>query len=411
MATMNTAKHLHQATRWNQSGQTILLMVLLLVLGGTAAFFGLASPDTLDAQSIRRTESALALAKDALIGRAVSDDNRPGSLPCPDTDNDGSAELLAGNQCPRYLGRLPWRTLGLPDLRDANGERFWYALDANFRDDTSAQPINTDTRGSRIVYSGNNSTQLTNLGAAILFAPGPPIGNQSRSDTQSSVCPTTGTTILEIYCAANYLESASGVNNASQTGPYINAGKTATFNDQIAILDSIELMMPVEARAAREILALLAAYKTNSLCDISGDRCYPFADSNFTGNAVWNANEGTVPLDDADSTEPFGEDMRDWGQNGIPVPAAWLTANDWNRVFLYTVADSQDYFTTSSSQTLEVDGVNAYHVVLVATGAASAARTSFPTGYIEDSNNSDLGRVFITPSSTARNRDRLYVIP
>ncbi len=31
------------------------------------------------------------------------------------------------------LGRLPWKTLGLPDLRDAFGERLWYAVSSKHK--------------------------------------------------------------------------------------------------------------------------------------------------------------------------------------------------------------------------------------------------------------------------------------
>jgi hypothetical protein len=31
------------------------------------------------------------------------------------------------------LGRLPWKTLGLPDLRDGHGERLWYAVSTKYK--------------------------------------------------------------------------------------------------------------------------------------------------------------------------------------------------------------------------------------------------------------------------------------
>ena len=52
----------------------------------------------------------------------------------------------------RIIGRLPWKTFGLPDLRDGSGERLWYALSPNFRDNPSVSPLNSDTRGSITVY-------------------------------------------------------------------------------------------------------------------------------------------------------------------------------------------------------------------------------------------------------------------
>ena len=62
----------------------------------------------------------------------------PGYLPCPDPDDDGWAESTCGSlarhlgQAER-LGRLPWKTLGLPDLRDGRGERLWYAVSTRYK--------------------------------------------------------------------------------------------------------------------------------------------------------------------------------------------------------------------------------------------------------------------------------------
>ena len=81
---------------------------------------------------------------EALIARAVAGLNRPGSLPCPDINGDGTPEQTPSD-CVQFSGWLPWRTLDLPDLRDSSGERFWYVLSPTFRDFVAAQPINTLT--------------------------------------------------------------------------------------------------------------------------------------------------------------------------------------------------------------------------------------------------------------------------
>src|SRR5438105_759389 len=83
------------------------------------------------------SERALAQAREALLAyaaeRPITTEVGPGYLPCPDTDDDGWAEATCGSlsghlgQADR-LGRLPWKTLGLPDLRDGHGERLWYAV-------------------------------------------------------------------------------------------------------------------------------------------------------------------------------------------------------------------------------------------------------------------------------------------
>ena len=117
-----------QPAQARQRGAALMLMLVIVVMGIAAALVGSLSTTALKNARQETTAVALAQAKDALIGRAVSDNNMPGSLPCPDTNDDGSAELLSGNDCPSYIGRLPWKTLDLPDLRDGSGERLWYAL-------------------------------------------------------------------------------------------------------------------------------------------------------------------------------------------------------------------------------------------------------------------------------------------
>ncbi len=84
---------------------------------------------------------------------------------------------LQGNQLPELRpGRLPWRTLGLADLRDADGERLWYAVSPNFRDYASQVLINDATAGTLSVSGASNLNDVV----AIVFAPGAPVGAQSR---------------------------------------------------------------------------------------------------------------------------------------------------------------------------------------------------------------------------------------
>src|SRR5690348_14815456 len=124
-------------TNARQAGVGLVLVALFLaaVLASLAAvgrgvFAGAAERD-------RVTERALAQAREALIAyaaeRPIDAAVGPGYLPCPDADDDGWAESTCGSlsghlgQAER-LGRLPWKTLGLPDLRDGSGERLWYAV-------------------------------------------------------------------------------------------------------------------------------------------------------------------------------------------------------------------------------------------------------------------------------------------
>src|SRR5262245_29714894 len=124
-----------------QSGQAVILLVVFMVFGAAAIFYGLLTSSNLDIERDKKTAEALAQAKVALIGYAVgvnffSGTPRPGDLPCPDLNDSGSSGASCGNAAgttgqTSRIGRLPWKSLGLPDLRDGNGERLWYAVSSN----------------------------------------------------------------------------------------------------------------------------------------------------------------------------------------------------------------------------------------------------------------------------------------
>ena len=94
------------------------------------------------AQRDRVSDRALAQAREALLAyaadRPINAAVGPGYLPCPDLDDDGWAEATCGSQNgdsgqADRLGRLPWKTLGVPDLRDGYGERLWYAVSSKYK--------------------------------------------------------------------------------------------------------------------------------------------------------------------------------------------------------------------------------------------------------------------------------------
>jgi hypothetical protein len=388
--------------RARERGQVMILTVFLISVGIGAGLLAMTSPVSvaLSNKQAQHDAAVLAQAKEALIGRSASDASRPGSLPCPDAitnivgtnvPNDGIADLFAGNDCPSYIGRLPWRTLGLPDLRDSSGERLWYALSNNFRDDTSAQPINNDTKGNRIVYSESTALTLTPAAVALVFAPGPALTGQVR-DAATALCPTTSTTIARNLCAANYLNAKGGADNAQAggAGPFIAALASSTFNDRVLVITTSDLMTMVEQRVAREMLKLLSAYRAASAC-----ACYPWAANDFDDDSVDGRTQGGVPIEVA---KPEA-----WGLGTIPAAPTWLATNKWGDKFYYAVAPT--------APTLTVNSVSK-NVVLITTGPAGASRPNTNLAdYVDDVENRNLDNIFQTPSSTAYARDRLYTLP
>lgn len=163
-----------------------VLVVVLVVLGGYLLYDTLRDNPELAGQT--RATPRLAEAREALIGRAKSQwcllqtGNVVDHLPCPDT---GTAEGEAAATCAgTVVGRLPWKTLGLPALRDAAGECLWYersatgarviapgvALPGQSRDGTGAAPECGGSYDGTQYAEGGNDIVLT-IALADLAAP------------------------------------------------------------------------------------------------------------------------------------------------------------------------------------------------------------------------------------------------
>lgn len=299
------------------------MMILLATFAASAAMFTFYRADEVGAEKERQTAQTLADAKTALVGYAVGRAPRPGELPCPDINGDGLQDTpcLVGIR----LGRLPWKTLGMPEPRDGAGEALWYAVASTFRPQ-AANLINSDTRGNLVVRAADNVTVQTSDAVAVILSPGAPIGNQSRSAVGTVLCTITGAALGRHLCASNYLESLGGTNNANPNGPFVAGAPSETFNDRLIYLTTSELMPAVEMRVGGEVKKLLEGYRANSPC-----KCYPWADNwPYSGGiADTGQNRGRFPSVPA----PYA-----WGEAGVPTLPAWLVANNWHNLIWYSVS-------------------------------------------------------------------------
>ena len=399
-----------QRIRSLQRGQALLAILAVLGIGVSALVYALVSPTSLSIENVKKSAAALAQAKEALIGRAANDNNRPGSLPCPDlvtniagtnVPNDGIADLLIGNECPSYIGRLPWRTLGLPDLRDSSGERLWYAFSRTFRDDNSAQPINSDTVGQLTVNSG--SATLSGV-IAVVFAPGAAVGSQVRDSSNQNTI-------------ANYLE---GGNEAGGAATFTSGAVTGSFNDKLLAITSDALFSVVGMRVAREVRAFLTAY-----FNVNG--YYPFANSyaDNTYNCTTPLTSGRIPHPSASPGLPISETctgLADWDASGSAQPPAWFAANNWHLVAHYAVAPACT-FPLSQWNCLGVGGLltaqgtpapsDNKRAVAIVTGRALPGQSrpcAAPADCLEDPENANGDDVFVQPVRSPTNNDRLVVV-
>lgn len=284
------------------------LMVLLMVAGALAAYFLVRAFNSVNTERGKVISASLAQAKDALIGFAATYRDThptevPGQLLLPDLGSTRNTTPGEGNPAGNFtgnvtnnsvVGRLPWRRLGLPALRDASGECLWYAVSGAYQDALKSRFVNWDTLGQFDTFSsdgtpaGTASTVGTNFPlrpAAIIFAPGPVLAGQGRA-------PMGVDTVTECrgnYDARNYLDTfnpnpslnnivnyLAGVNNATGTfsfsvpkqvvaGPVLGTTGNELVNDRMLTITPDELFRAIRRRndfggfVDNRLLAVVAA--------------------------------------------------------------------------------------------------------------------------------------------------------
>ncbi|MGZ5063065.1 MAG: hypothetical protein ACXWAU_14385 [Usitatibacter sp.] len=374
---------------------TILLVATLLVLAciGLVLATGLATTSA-GARADRASDRALAEAREALIAyaadRPINAVVGPGYLPCPDLDDDGWAESTCGSQTgdsgqADRLGRLPWKTLGIEDLRDGYGERLWYAVSSKYKgllncgvsraclDMTPASALGTitvrDGTGA-IVHDGTvaESSRASAGGAvAVVIAPGPALarvggGEQARGCLPGE-CDTAGRCVTDpprraAHCdPANFLDRAPGgafggednadfadrndaagrpgnANGFIQGPVFLPDGRTAV-NDRVVAIAYRDVMPRVMARVAREAARCLRQYATRP----ENRGRYPWPTPACTqSSGAWadvrNARFGRIPDTPFTAGASFGMLDRWWrAQPRNPESLAELpTANDACRI-------------------------------------------------------------------------------
>jgi len=332
---------------------TLVLLACALALVATAA--GLATA----ALRGRLTERALGEAREALIAyaadRPLTSAVGPGYLPCPDLDGDGWAEPTCGSLdgasgADERVGRLPWKTLGLAELRDGDGEPLWYAVSSKHKgllncaasrpcvDMSPAAALGAitvrDPSGSVVHDATLADPARAQQGgaAAVVIAPGAPLARlgpdgsrvDQRRECAPGACDSEGRCILDpprraARCdPANYLDrapGAAGEDNADFVDRNDAAGRAldangfiqgpvrlpsgeVVVNDRIVAITYRDLMPAVMRRVALEVVHCLRYYATRP--ENAGRYPWPAAscrETAFAGNApdLEGAPLGGVP--------------------------------------------------------------------------------------------------------------------
>lgn len=241
----------HQRKWKRQRGAALLLALLVAMMFSLAFFFKSANIAGSNYAREQGTEEALAQAKAALIGYAATyRDSHPnevfGYLLCPDTNNDGVTELVCGVAGETMIGRLPYKTLGLPDLRATGGECLWYVVSGSHKYNPKTAPLNWDTRGQIRVQDniGNaliDPNDASGGAVAVILAPGSPLNGQSRP-TGTFNCSGDATNSI-----ASYLDGGYAIKKGTLT---VVAGQpeSSINNDRLIWISARELFSPIAKR-------------------------------------------------------------------------------------------------------------------------------------------------------------------
>ncbi|MES2354576.1 MAG: hypothetical protein V4568_09270 [Pseudomonadota bacterium] len=400
-----------------QKGSALLIFVILAGFGMLTVVLGALDSRRIKIERDNVTTRALAQAKAALIAYTLQRGSaagtaRPGEFPCPDTNEDGNEETSC---TPGQLGRIPWKTLGAPEPIDGDGETLWYAVVDRFRTRPSNNnPINSDNKPSFLmsVYAADGQTLLTPAGkeaVVVIFSPGAAIGSQTRITGQRNN-------------KTNYLESAGTLtarNNATDSGPFISAPKSSTFNDRVMIITRSDFMPALEKRVAAELLSALQAYKL-------ANGVYPhpasYNDANCILTTLASSSDAVSSSCVSDTTKCRGRVPKmvqpaDWPAGALPQ---WFLDNRWSDVIYYAVGtDFLSGAAASCSPSLTIDSDTNVEVLFftpgIPTGSNTRPKTTLTT-YLEDSANQDgwtgsppSADVYVTPSSSSN--DKLYRLP
>ena len=321
----------------HQRGAVLMIMLVIMVMGVVAFFVSSLSSSALRVKQDEVTADALAQAKVALIGYAVTyGDTHPavnGYLPCPDSGlNEGHAAPGCGTQNVSQIGRLPWHTLGLPPLRDASGECLWYAVAGTYKNSPKTDLMNWDNNGQFLVFSASGviaTGQTPDSNAvAVVFAPGAALSSQGQNRAPDGTAPICGGN----YTASNYLDSDAAIsaNNsqpsavANALSQFFTAGASANINDRVIFITKSDIFNAIKRRND------FAPYITNALNSIATSACLaalpapvsmtfnnpisPFTTQASGGTTIASLVIGRVPQACL-ASPPLASPVDDWQDN------------------------------------------------------------------------------------------------
>jgi hypothetical protein len=281
-----------------QRGVALMAMLAVLILGATWWTVGaLGKPANRTAEQRAQNAQVLQQAKAALIGwvahqAAMTGENDPGRLPCPEATT--TPGIAAPTCALPAVARLPWRTLGLDQLRDAAGEPLWYVVSPGWTLDgvVANTVLNSNSTGALTL-------DATGDVVALIIAPGTPLSVAASADCQAR------NQVRPSIDPRDYFECQNAVAGAAL---YASSGPAGSFNDQVLAVTAAELLPAIEAAVADRFRRNIAPLIRSVYSNVDGTNAsWPnapllpfaaqFADpaaSTFKGAAAHN--QGLLPL-------------------------------------------------------------------------------------------------------------------
>lgn len=367
-------------------GQALLVILAILLAGSAYLLLRSLRSAHANLERDRITSQALAQAKEALIGDAVSQSPvaSAGYLRLPDLgsgSSEGSASLnfSGNNKDYSVIGKLPWKTLGIAPLRDGRGECLWYVVSGRFKNSPKTDALNWDTLGQIDLIDGNGSLIAANI-AALVAAPGRILDQQERSLSNPAYKECRGN-----YDARNYLDSynlsdavsgevnyfAGSTNNRVAFNPnnkrFVMANNDH-YNDRFLFVTVDDIFRPIIRRAdfSAQISALLD-------------------DNNFRTHLQSVAISGTKGTDSVDCDQTSNSDNKSFCEN-------------WKEMLLLTQLPTPSPITIDGALTSPCTRVLIFGGQKTnAQVRRTVADKANPANYLEGANLA----AFATPSATA----------
>jgi hypothetical protein len=289
-----------------QLGLALLLMLSLLLIALTAVAITQLSLNSSAQKRQALTTKALTDTRNAIMAWALTQTtitHPPGTLPCPDTNRNGNANI-SGAICTSEFGFVPYRTLGIAEPRDGDGTPLWYGVSNAYAG--SVNLALNQLRNSSLaspLFINNNTNRI----AFVVMSSGDALDSQNR-----------GT--ISLATSAEFLEGL----NVNNTFTDYSDLRDATHNDQLLSVSEQLFWAEIEQRVLVDMAALVRQFRTS--CN-RFPWAVPFTATNTTG--VVNTYQGRLPI------------SNEWGASGACPTAPnfqpqWLR-DHWGSIIYYAL--------------------------------------------------------------------------